>query len=204
MDLSYDGQGALQMGRTVLLDVDGRPLQAVLPKPGDPNSLSDSKQIRIYGTDPREHFVTTWEVPSAGDSITLPAAQASGTYTVYWGDGHAEYGISGDATHKYEKPGVPIPYRRGILDRIRLGADAAGAAMLRSIESWGTARWTSMSDAFSGTSSMMHAAGDVPDLSEVRSMAQMFRDSYVMDGLSGWSVSSVEEMSSVFPRSCSI
>ena len=70
--------------------------------------------------------------------------------------------------------------------------------MLRSIESWGTARWTSMSDAFSGTSSMMHAAGDVPDLSEVRSMAQMFRDSHVMDGLSGWNVSSVEWMSSVF------
>ena len=198
MDLSYDGVGALQMGRTVLLDADGTLLpQVVLPEPGMPNSLSDSKQISIYGTDPREHFVTTWEVPSAGDSITLPAAQASGTYTVYWGDGHAEYGISGDATHKYEEAGT-YTVSTWNLDRIRLGADAAGAAMLRSIESWGTARWTSMSDAFSGTSSMMHAAGDVPDLSEVRSMAQMFRDSYVMDGLSGWSVSSVEEMSSVF------
>ena len=186
------------MGRTVLLDADGTLLpQVVLPEPGMPNSLSDSKQISIYGTDPREHFVTTWEVPSAGDSITLPAAQASGTYTVYWGDGHAEYGISGDATHVYEEAGT-YTVSTWNLDRIRLGADAAGAAMLRSIESWGTARWTSMSDAFSGTSSMMHAAGDVPDLSEVRSMAQMFRDSYVMDGLSGWSVSSVEEMSSVF------
>ena len=70
------------MGRTILLDADGRLLQAVLPEPGDPNSLSDSKQISIYGTDTREHFVTTWEVPSAGDSITLPASQASGTYTV--------------------------------------------------------------------------------------------------------------------------
>ena len=134
----------------------------MLPEPGAPDSLSDSKQISIYGTDPREHFVTTWEVPSANNSITLPAAQASGTYTVYWGDGHAKYDISGDATHVYEEAGNYTVSTQG-LDRIRLGADAAGAAMLRSIDSWGTVRWTSMSEAFRGASSMMHAAGDVPD-----------------------------------------
>ena len=197
-DLSYDGQDALQMGRTVLLNANGTLLpQVVLPEPGAPDSLSDSKQISIYGTDPREHFVTTWEVPSAGDSITLPAAQASGTYTVYWGDGKADYGISGDATHEYVEAGNYTVSTHN-LDRIRLGADAAGAAMLRSIDSWGTTRWTSMSEAFRGASSMTHAADDVPDLSDVRSMAQMFSDSSIMDGLSGWNVSSVEEMSSVF------
>ena len=197
-DLSYDGQDALQMGRTILLNADGTLLpQVVLPEPGAPDSLSDSKQISIYGTDTREHFVTTWEVHSAGDSITLPASQASGTYTVYWGDGQAEYDISGDATHVYEEAGNYTVSTQG-LDRIRLGADAASAAMLSSIDSWGTTRWTSMSEAFRGASSMTHAADDVPDLSEVRSMAQMFRDSSVSDGLSGWSVSSVEKMSSVF------
>ena len=198
LDLSYDGVDALQMGRTVITDADGSsPIQVVLPEPGAPNSLSYSKQISVYGTDPREHFVTTWEVPSANNTITLPAAQASGTYTVYWGDGQAGYGITGDAIHTYADAGI-YTVSAWNLDRIRLGDDAANAAKIRSIDSWGTARWTSMSEAFRGASGMMHTAGDVPDLSRVSSMTHMFRDSSIMEGLSGWNVSSVEDMSSAF------
>ena len=198
LDLSYDGVDALQMGRTVITDADdSSPIQVVLPEPGAPNSLSYSKQISVYGTDPGEHFVMTWDVPSAGDSITLPAGQASGAYTVYWGDGQAGYGITGDAIHTYADAGI-YTVSAWNLDRIRLGDDAANAAKIRSIDSWGTARWTSMSEAFRGASGMMHTAGDVPDLSRVSSMTHMFRDSSIMEGLSGWNVSSVEDMSSAF------
>ena len=137
------------MGRTILFDVDGRLLQAVLPEPGDPNSLSDSKQISIYGTDPNEHFDTTWEVESADRSITLPAGQASGAYTVYWGDGQAGYNITGDAAHEYADPGS-YTISTWNLDRIRLGGDEPNAAKLRSIDQWGTVRWASMSEAFWG------------------------------------------------------
>ncbi len=98
---------------------------------------------------PDSHFVTTWETSLQGDSITIPVGGATGTYTVDWGDGTLTT-HEGDATHAYGSPGSHTVRVYGDFARIRLGSDAASAAMLHSIDQWGTAGWTTMESAFEG------------------------------------------------------
>ena len=199
VDLSYDGTGALHLGRGVLTYAgDGLLVSAELPEPGRPDSLSYERQIRVYGTDPKTHFVTTWEVASGNGSVTIPDGGAGGPYTVYWGDGEKDMPSSGDRSHAYTEAGnYTVAVSEGI-SRVHLGDDAANAAKLRSIDQWGTNRRDSMVAAFKGAPQMMLAAGDVPDLSGVTSTEEMFRDSSINADLSGWDVSSITSMPSMF------
>ena len=169
-----------------------------MPEPGKPDSLSYEKQIRVYGTDPKTHFVTTWEVASRNGSVTIPDGGTGGPYTVYWGDGEKDRSSSGDRSHVYTEAGnYTVAVSEGI-SKVRLGDDAANAAKLRSIVQWGSNMWTGMAEAFRGASQMMLAADDAPDLSGVDSTAHMFRDSSINADLSDWGVSSVTSMSSMF------
>ncbi len=198
-DLSYYGTGALHAGRTFLLGPDEfQPLMAVLPEPGATGSLSQSKNIRVFGTDPGTHFVTTWEVSSPNGSVAIPDGGSGGEYTVYWGDGEYDQSASGDRSHEYAEAGrYTVAVSEGI-PRIWLGGDYANAASLLSIDQWGTNRWDSMAAAFKGASGMNITAQDAPDLSGVASAKEMFRDSSVNADLSGWNVSSIEDMSHMF------
>ena len=199
VDLSYEGTGALHLGRGVLSYVDdGLLVSAELPEPGKPDSLSYEKQIRVYGTDPTTHFVTTWEVASRNGSVTIPDGGTGGPYTVYWGDGEKDPPSSGDRSHAYAEAGnYTVAVSEGI-SKVRLGDDAANAAKLRSIVQWGTNGWDSMVAAFKGASQMMLAADDAPDLSGVASTEEMFRDSSINADLSDWDVLPVTDMSSMF------
>ena len=199
VDLSYEGTGALHLGRGVLTYTDdGLLVSAELPEPGKPDSLSYEKQIRVYGTDPETHFVTTWEVASRNGSVTIPDGGTGGPYTVYWGDGEKDLSSSGDRSHAYTEAGnYTVAVSEGI-SKVRLGDDAANAAKLRSIVQWGSTMWTGMAEAFRGASQMMLAAGDAPDLSRVDSTAHMFRDSSINADLSDWGVSSVTSTDSMF------
>ena len=180
VDLSYEGTGALHLGRGVLTYADdGVPVPTELPEPGKPDSLSYEKQIRVYGTDPKTHFVTTWEVASRNGSVTIPDGGTGGPYTVYWGDGEKDLSSSGDRSHAYVEAGnYTVAVSEGI-SRVRLGDDAANAAKLRSIVQWGAPCGPGMAEAFRGASQMMLAADDAPDLSGVDSTAHMFRDSSI-------------------------
>ena len=199
VDLSYEGTGALHLGRGVLTYADdGLPIPTELPEPGKPDSLSYERQIRVYGTDPETHFVTMWEVASRNGSVTIPDGGTGGPYTVYWGDGEKDLPSSGDRSHAYTEAGnYTVAVSEGI-SRVRLGDDAANAAKLRSIVQWGSTMWTGMAEAFRGASQMMLAAGDAPDLSRVDSTAHMFRDSSINADLSDWGVSSVTSTDSMF------
>ena len=199
VDLSYEGTGALHLGRGVLTYAgDGLLVSAELPEPGKPDSLSYERQIRVYGTDPKTHFVTMWEVASRNGSVTIPDGGTGGPYTVYWGDGEKDRSSSGDRSHAYTEAGnYTVAVSEGI-SKVRLGDDAANAAKLRSIDQWGSNMWTGMAEAFRGASQMMLAADDAPDLSGVDSTAHMFRDSSINADLSDWGVSSVTSMSSMF------
>ena len=196
VDLSYEGTGALHLGRAVLIYADdGLPVSTELPEPGKPDSLSYERQIRLYGTDPADHFITTWEMP-AGGQITFPG---SGNYILYWGDGDHVTGATDPVSHTYEHAGNYTVEAAGDLRRINLGTHPGSAALLRSVEQWGSIAWTSMAGAFQGAAKMVHNADDSPDLSEVISAARMFQGAALFDGdLDSWDVSAVEDMSNMF------
>jgi surface protein len=156
-------------------------------------------------------FITTWEITTPGDSITIPTNFDAGPYdfTVKWGDGTMDT-VSGDdpdPTHVYNSAGVYTVEITGTFPQFFLDAantpestgDPDNAEKLRSIEQWGDIQWTSMAFAFAGADSLTYAASDTPDLSNVESMRYMFESTNRFNGdIGDWDVSNVTNMNHMF------
>ncbi len=85
--------------------------------------------------------------------------------------------------------GFPRIYFNYELDRLKV----------LSIEQWGTSRWTSMSRAFYGTINLTVPAPDTPDLTQVISLREMFRDARAANpDTSGWDTSNIRTMLGMF------
>ena len=144
-------------------------------------------------------FVTTWQTTQANERITIPVGDATGIYTIDWGDGHTSANVSGDQRHTYDDAGTYTVSITGDFTRFLLAGGLANAQKLQSIEQWGDMRWESMERAFKDASNMVYHATDVPNLSGVTSMHKMFLRASSFDGdLSGWDVSTVTDMSRAF------
>ena len=149
--------------------------------------------------EPSHQFITTWQTTLAGESITIPVGGATGIYTIDWGDGNADYDVSGDRRHTYDDAGTYTVRISGDFARIYLNGDQPNAGKLQSIEQWGDVRWESMGSAFHGASSVVYRAADTPDLSYVASTRYMFKDASSFNGnISAWNVSSVTDMFGMF------
>ncbi len=161
---------------------------------GSANS-TDAVLVTVIDVPDDSDFVTTWETAAPGESITIPAR---GTYTISWGDGTVDAGVTGDQTHAYDVPGNhTIRISKGITG-INLG-NHADAPKLRSIDQWGDAKWSTMYSAFRDASSMTLRAADAPDLSRVKYTQYMFLNASSFDGdLSAWDVSHVTNMVGMF------
>ena len=146
-----------------------------------------------------DHFVTTWRTGADNETVTIPVYSGlTYYYTVIWGDGSTDTGVTGDASHTYAAAGDHQVRIYGIFLGIHLDGHA-DASKLASIDQWGSNRWASMASAFKGASSMKYEATDAPDLSGVTDMTRMFSDAESFDGdLSNWNVSQVTDMSYMF------
>jgi len=142
-----------------------------------------------------DDFITVWRI---SESLTIPVGNATGTYTINWGDDTTET-ITGDATYSYSVPGDYTVTISGNFTRIYLnGSD--DAIRLLSIDQWGTIQWSSMNNAFAGTNLTINAS-DTPDLTSVTDMSRMFANSSFNGDLSKWDVSSVTSMHRMFYNS---
>ena len=146
-------------------------------------------------SNPSSWFVATWRTTTSNESITVPAR---GTYTIDWGDGTIEEGVSGTQSHTYDSAGRHTVRISDGITGFRLDT-TNDAYKLVSIDQWGTAQWTSMHAAFRGGYNMNYNATDAPDLSGVSDASHMFRDARTFNGdLSSWDVSSVTTMVDMF------
>ena len=163
------------------------------------DAATDTVAITVRDKPDSAYFVTTWKTAAAGQSITIPVGGATGTYAIDWGDGTTSADVSGDQTHVYDAAGIYTVRISGDFVRIHLDDKQPDANRLQSIEQWGDIRWESMNSAFRGASNVVYRATDVPDLSRVTDMSNMFYQASAFNGdLSGWDVSSVTDMSSMF------
>ena len=151
----------------------------------------------------QNEFITVWETTTAGESITIPTAtNATYDYTIDWGDGSAvESGQTGNATHTYATAGKYDVSITGTFPRIYFN-DTGDKTKILEVKQWGSQAWTSMEGAFYGCNSLNITANDVPDLSNVTSLKNMFREASLQTAntVGDWDTSSVTSMENMFHR----
>ena len=126
----------------------------------------------------------------------LPFTGETYDYTVDWGDGSAvESGQTGNATHSYATAGEYDVSITGTFPRIYFNNTGDKTKILE-VKQWGSQAWTSMEKAFDGCSKLNITANDVPDLSNVTSLYQMFRNASLetANRINDWDVSNVTNM----------
>lgn len=75
------------------------------------------------------------------------------------------------------------------------------AQRLIDVEQWGTAKWKTMANAFNGCINLTISAIDIPDLSGVNNMSQMFQGCSSLNGpvnINEWVTTGVADMSGIF------
>ena len=134
-------------------------------------------------------------------SITIPTNPAftNYSYTVDWGDGNMDTGLTDDATHTYATSGTYTVSITGTFLAIYFNNGGDGNK-IRTIKQWGTNPWASMTNAFAGCSNLnIELGAGNPVLSSVTDMSDMFENAAAFNGdLSRWDVSSVTNMEEMF------
>ncbi|MGH1387804.1 BspA family leucine-rich repeat surface protein [Kordia sp.] len=153
-----------------------------------------------------EPFITTWNTDVSGitNTSTILIPTFSGevyNYTVLWGDGTIDEGLTGNAFHDYTTPGVYEVKIYGDFPRIYFEAfiDPSGPEKILEVNQWGNIQWSSMHYAFSKCKNLIVNATDVPDLSNVDNMSYMFNEAELFNtDINSWDVSNVTNMSYMF------
>ena len=150
-------------------------------------------------------FITTW-VTTDG-TITIPTYGVSGAYnyTVILKKANViistTSGVAGNHTISGLTYGDTYHVEIiGIFPRFYMGNSSdQDQSKLRTVEQWGNNPWISMHRAFQGCINLTYAGNDVPDLSGVTDMAQMFEGcSSFNDNISNWNTTNITNMSFMF------
>lgn len=157
-----------------------------------------------------QDFTTTWQLSTGITSLTITPTR-SGPVAYAWSQipsGSSGSGIfvagSGDVTISGLPSGgyIRLSIEPTNLKRFTISAAAiVSTSYIRRIENWGTAQWTSMESAFKQCVNLKITATDIPNLSFVSSMAEMFDGCQYIDSIPNaylWNTSSVSDMSSMF------
>jgi gliding motility-associated-like protein len=152
------------------------------------------------GTTP---FITIWKTDNPGTSgnnqIIIPTNTSLGgyNYTVDWGDGSISQ-ETGNAQHTYIIPGTYTVKITGDFPAIYFNNQGDKEKIL-SIEQWGNNPWVSMLAAFYGCVNLQGNFKDNPDLSNVFTATEMFRNAGNFNSdISSWNVSNIFFMISMF------
>ena len=168
-----------------------------------PDTVTDTVTVTVHNAE--ADFVTTWSDIHVG--INIPIRSSAGSFTVDWGDGkiteYAAIATDRSLAHLYDIPGTYAIRISGNFSGIYLQDIPGVAGRMQSIDQWGDIKWTTMAGAFSYAGNMLYNATDVPDLSSVTDTSSMFLDTtdFSSGDLSGWDVSGVTDMRTMFASS---
>ncbi|MGB3145499.1 MAG: BspA family leucine-rich repeat surface protein, partial [Maribacter sp.] len=158
-----------------------------------------------------QSFTSIWNTnnTSAGSSavneITIPTNPTFTTYnyTVDWGDGQSDTGVNGNITHTYATPGTYTIMIDGTFPAIYFN-ETGDRNKIIEILSWGDIQWQSMENAFFGCENLNFDLIDSPDLSQVSSLKNMFREGASFNGIvNNWDTSTITDISGIF-ADCSV
>jgi len=148
-------------------------------------------------------FIMTYELTNPIDyglSITVPIQ--GDNYTIDLGDGTIlsnQNGYSSSFTHTYNSVGTYTVTVTGDFHRVSFDTGFYNDLKLKTIEQWGTAQWSTMEGAFKDCINLTVNATDVPDLSQVTNMSEMFYGASNFNSpVNNWDVSNVTNMYRLF------
>lgn len=166
-----------------------------------------------FGQNP---FITTWETDNPGHSddnkIIIPA---TGDFDYTWeevgnssnsgsGNGGYETTITFPSPGTYEVSITPMAQNSFFQITFDNGYDIGGDKdKILTISQWGDVAWSSFAHAFYGASHLEITATDIPDLTNVTSMADAFNGTNIstVPNMNDWDVSNVTNMSYMFDAS---
>jgi len=151
-------------------------------------------------------FITTWETTGANETIRIGLNnQYNYNFYVDWGDGNVDHIILNNPNsflHEYKDANTYSVAIQRSFPAIRMGSQDLNPDdrdKLQTIEQWGTIEWQNMELAFLACENLTYNANLAPNLENVSSMHQMFRDAENFNGdLSNWNTSFVTSMSFMF------
>lgn len=143
-------------------------------------------------------FITVRKTTLDNEEIVIGTFGGVFNYTIDWGDGTVEQLSEGSPAHVYKKPGLYTISILGSFPSINM-TFSDSTLNLRVLKQWGSIHWKFLDTAFYDCINLVYEATDVPDLSAVTSLEGMFGGTTNFDGdLSGWDVSNVTNMQSMF------
>jgi surface protein len=117
-------------------------------------------------------FITKWKITDGNEVITIPTTGPGYNYNVNWGDGNSST-ATGNVSHTYKNLGIYTISITGTFPRIYFDGTGSKDKIIE-ISQWGANTWESMNGAFHGCINMNITATDVPVLSGVTDMSNMF------------------------------
>ena len=197
-------EGLLRLGNLQSLDFETTNSHTIIVTVNDGTSTTEAL-VTINVTDIEDtSFVTTWQTTTTGETVIIPtrADEFSYDYTIDWGDGTIQTGVTGDANHPYDSPGTYTVSISGTFAAIVLGVNTTSQEQLRSVELWGIIQWQTMEAAFLGVNTLAINAIDAPDLSQTISTRAMFATTTNISGnFNTWNVVNVTDMTGMFSNS---
>lgn len=165
----------------------------------------------IQGCSVTEPLISIWKADNPGMSAENQVRLLVETdliYLIEWEevDNPANQGsetASGPHTITFPKAGTYKISMTGEFDRFYFpdaqGEEGTDARKLLSVEQWGNAKWSTTQKMFKGARNFELNALDNPDLSEVKSMYEMFNHAYKFNSnINDWDVSNVKNMGRLF------
>lgn len=146
-------------------------------------------------------FVTEWNMGEA-ETLTI------GTHPDYlydffidWGDGTVETVATQNPSHQYEEAGIYTVAINGEFPAMAMQfSDDSSRQSLIDVLKWGDNPWATMEGAFFGCEKLKgFSAVDIPDLSQVESLAGMFQGARIFNqDISNWDTSNISTMERMF------
>ncbi|AYN69363.1 BspA family leucine-rich repeat surface protein [Euzebyella marina] len=170
--------------------------------------------LSFFALSAQSEFISTWKTDNTGISednqITIPTYPwETYDYTVDWGDGTFDTGITGDIVHTYVSPGIYTVSISGMFPGIYFNDTTFNEVKgdedkIINIAQWGNNVWKSMDSAFAGCQNLTVEAQDIPDLSQVTSLRRMFFWAGTwqlhIPKIEEWDISHITNLSGMFDK----